>query len=54
MNQKLFGAEVGIDERLLRKIKKGRTNPRLETVFNIARILKIDMRELVDLDDINI
>jgi len=51
MNQKLFGAEVGIDERQLRKIEKGLTNPRLDTIYNIARVLDIDLNELLPQGD---
>jgi len=46
-NQKFFGAEVGIDERHLRDIEKGRTNPRIDTLYSIAKKLGLSVSDLL-------
>ena len=47
VNQKLFSSNIGIDDRHLRRIEKGETNPTIETLYKIASQLKISLSELL-------
>lgn len=47
VNQKLFAANVGIDDRHLRRIEKGKTNPSIEVIYLIALELDLTPSELL-------
>lgn len=47
LNQIRFADEVGIGERHLRRIEKGKANPTLEVLFNMCKTLKTGLAELL-------
>ena len=47
LSQRLLAANVDLEERHLRRIEKGRTNPTLGTLYDIAIELDVSLEELL-------
>jgi len=46
-----LGELAGVDYSNIRKIENGEIVPRIDTVLKLARALKVDIKELLDLEE---
>ena len=49
MNQREFASNVGLDERHLRRIEKGKANPTISTLYDIITFSKGDFGQFFEL-----
>ena len=45
-SQDKFALEVELSENQIRRIEKGQTNPTIKTLLRIAKVLKVDIKDL--------
>ena len=48
MNQREFASNVGLDERHLRRIEKGKANPTIATLYDILDFTKSDFSQFFE------
>lgn len=47
-SQEKFGLEVDLSENQIRRIEKGQTNPTIKSLFKIADVLNVNIKDLFD------
>jgi DNA-binding XRE family transcriptional regulator len=47
-SQEKFGLEVDLSENQIRRIEKGQTNPTIKSLFKIAEVLNVNIKDLFD------
>ncbi|MCM4164076.1 MULTISPECIES: helix-turn-helix domain-containing protein [unclassified Arenibacter] len=45
-SQEKLALEVDLSENQIRRIEKGQTNPTIKTLLKIAKVLKVDIKDL--------
>ena len=45
-SQEQLALEVDLSENQIRRIEKGQTNPTIKTLLKIAKVLKVDIKDL--------
>lgn len=48
LSQEKFGLEVDLSENQIRRIEKGQTNPTIKSLFKIAGVLNVNIKDLFD------
>lgn len=46
-SQEQLALEVDLSENQIRRIEKGQTNPTIKTLLKIAKVLKVDIKDLL-------
>lgn len=47
-SQEKFGLEVDLSENQIRRIEKGQTNPTIKSLLKIAKVLKVNIKDLFE------